>query len=230
MAENVAITPGTGATVATDEVTINATLVQVQRVKLVESTEGSGAELTKREDDAHVSGDPGIVALGVRKDTAAALAGADSDYTPFLSDASGRLWTSVGLMPAAADTTDSIAAAIQSGLVKLGLVSAMIKKFKANVAASTTDASLVAAVASKKLRALDLRLHAGPTATNVTLNSKPAGAGTAISPLYACGANGGRSDSAPPGAYEFETVSGEGLSATTGAGSTVGIGGSYIEV
>lgn len=45
MAENVAITAGAGTTIGTDEVTINAVAVQVQRVKLVDSTEGgAGAQ------------------------------------------------------------------------------------------------------------------------------------------------------------------------------------------
>lgn len=51
---------------------------------------GSG-QLAKAEDAAHNSGDYGIMALGVRKDTAAAL-GADGDYHPPLFDADGKLW------------------------------------------------------------------------------------------------------------------------------------------
>lgn len=43
------------------------------------------------EDAVHVSGDRGIMALAVRKDTAIALAGADGDYIPLIVDASGRL-------------------------------------------------------------------------------------------------------------------------------------------
>ena len=46
--------------------------------------------LEKAEDDAHVTGDKGIQALAVRKDTAAAL-GTDGDYAPLEVDASGRL-------------------------------------------------------------------------------------------------------------------------------------------
>lgn len=103
------------------------------------------------------------------------------------------------------------------------------KYAKANVAASQTDAAVVAAVAGKKIRVLSFRLHAGGTATNVTFTSKPAGAGTAISELFALGINGGRSE--PPSDYgHFETAVGEGLSVTTGAGSTVGIGVVYVEV
>lgn len=98
-----------------------------------------------------------------------------------------------------------------------------------NIAASQTDASLVAAVAGKIIRVVVFRLHAGGTATNVTFNTKGAGAGVAISELFACGANGGRADGFSPVGH-FETVAGEGLTVTTGAGSTVGIGVKYVLV
>ena len=66
------------------------------------------------------------------------------------------------------------------------------KFFKANVTASSTDSNLVTAVGGKNIRVISFRIHAAGTATNVTFNSKPGGAGTAISELFACGANGGR--------------------------------------
>jgi hypothetical protein len=47
--------------------------------------------IQKAEDAAHVSGDRGTVALGVRKDTATSLAGTDGDYTSAIFDANGRL-------------------------------------------------------------------------------------------------------------------------------------------
>ena len=47
--------------------------------------------LSKSEDAIHASGDQGLMTLVVRKDTAAALAGADGDYIPLIVDASGRL-------------------------------------------------------------------------------------------------------------------------------------------
>lgn len=55
-------------------------------------TPGTAAtSLGKAEDAAHTSGDVGVMALGVRKDTAAALAGTDGDYQPAIYDANGRL-------------------------------------------------------------------------------------------------------------------------------------------
>ena len=48
-------------------------------------------DLGKAEDAAHVSGDTGVMALGVRADTAAPTA-ANGDYVPPLMDALGRTW------------------------------------------------------------------------------------------------------------------------------------------
>lgn len=93
---------------------------------------------------------------------------------------------------------------------------------KANIAASQTDAALVAAVAGKIIRVCAVVFVAGATATDATFNTKPAGAGTAISCLFANAANGG---AVLPFSDEgwFDTNVGEGLSLTTGAGSTTGV-------
>ena len=99
----------------------------------------------------------------------------------------------------------------------------------ANVAASSTDSNIVSAVSTKKIRVLEFRLHAGASATNITFNSKGGGAGTAISELFACTANGGRADGLSPYGH-FETNASEGLTVTTGSGSTIGVGVVYMEV
>jgi len=51
--------------------------------------------LVLAEDAAHVSGDPGVQALAVRKDSGAAIAGTDGDYSPLQVDASGNLRVNV---------------------------------------------------------------------------------------------------------------------------------------
>ena len=54
---------------------------------------GTGStHLGKAEDAAHASGHTGVMALAVRNDTVAALAGSNGDYIPFTTDAKGRLW------------------------------------------------------------------------------------------------------------------------------------------
>lgn len=61
-------------------------------------TPGTAAtSLGKAEDAAHSSGDVGVFALGVRQDTATQLAGTDGDYSPLITDASGRLHTIASL-------------------------------------------------------------------------------------------------------------------------------------
>lgn len=111
----------------------------------------------------------------------------------------------------------------------------VIKTAIANIAASQTDASIVAAVAGKSIRVLGIFCLAGATATNLTFNTKPSGAGTAIYPLIANAANGGAAPPIIP--YEYadqvglmQTNQGEGLSVTTGSGSATGIWVMYILV
>jgi thiamine pyrophosphokinase len=106
----------------------------------------------------------------------------------------------------------------------------ILGSFSANVAASQTDAVLVASSAGKAILVVLFRLHAGAVATNVTFNSKGSGSGTAITELFALGANGGRADGESYNIGHFRTNVGEALTCTTGAGSTTGIGGRYYYV
>jgi len=105
------------------------------------------------------------------------------------------------------------------------MLSIEVKRAKANIAASQTASSIVAAVPGKKIRVVQLFCIAGGTATNITFNS----ASTAISPLIANGANGGAVLDFNAAGW-LETVAGEALTVTTGAGSTTGIEVGYIEV
>ena len=59
------------------------------------------------EDSAHTTGDPGLFALTVRKDTAASTAGTDGDYAAFTTDGTGRLWTHDPVAVALLTTIDS---------------------------------------------------------------------------------------------------------------------------
>lgn len=210
MADNVAVTAGSGTTVAADEV-VDGTLgtVKVQFVKLMDGTldgttkaavganglaadvkavvPGTGAtSLGKAEDAAHASADTGVMALAVRKDTAAALAGTDGDYAPLEVDASGRLHTAP-----AARTSDTISAAIATDVL-MSNVTALTPKFAAIAAASSGDNTLVAAVASKQIRVLALM---GVAAGAVSLYFTSGAGGTVIfggsTNKIAVAANGG---------------------------------------
>lgn len=89
MTDNVAITAGSGTSIATDDVAG----VHYQKVKLRGGADDSAARLDVAEDDAHASGDLGIQALAVRKATPANLSGTDGDYEP-LQVNNGALWVS----------------------------------------------------------------------------------------------------------------------------------------
>ena len=91
-----------------------------------------------------------------------------------------------------------------------------------NVAASSTDANLVSAVSGFKIKVVAVYGKTGGTATNVTFNSKGSGSGTAISPLIATAINGEVNMQYNPTGW-FATNSSEGLTVTTGSGSTVGL-------
>jgi hypothetical protein len=94
------------------------------------------------------------------------------------------------------------------------------RKAFTNVPQSTTDGPVVAATANKRVRVCGLVLSA-TLATNATLNSKGAGAGTPVSPLFALGANLPVTLPFNPAGW-FDTNVGEGLSLTTSVGSAVG--------
>lgn len=92
-----------------------------------------------------------------------------------------------------------------------------------SVAASQTDSVLVAAVTGAKVRVIAFLLnHGDTTASAVTFNSKSAGAGTAKTPALKGPANGGFVAGQIDAGW-FETNEGEGLTVTTGAGSTTGV-------
>lgn len=116
MADNVPITAGSGTPIAADDISS----VWYQYVKLVDGTADSTAKiggdatngldvdvtrvvpgtsathLGKAEDAGHTTGDTGVMALGVRQDTPAALATTDADYIPPIMGARGQTW--VGLV------------------------------------------------------------------------------------------------------------------------------------
>lgn len=130
---------------------------------------------------------------------------------------------------ASSATVDSISAKLATDSIMNNLTALTPKFAFANIAASTTDGAIVTAVTAKIIRVLALSCVAAATATNITFNTKPAGAGSAISCLYANAANGGEVLPFNPVGW-FQTSSGEGLTATTGAGSTTGLTVTYVEV
>ena len=79
-------------------------------------------DISKAEDAVHTSGDKGIMALAVRKDTAAAQTSADGDYSSLLTDGNGRLYTAAALYLGATAVTAG-AGAVASGTPRVTLAS-----------------------------------------------------------------------------------------------------------
>lgn len=143
MADNVAVTAGSGTNIATDDVGG----VHYQRVKLVDGTLDSSAaiggdatngldvdvtrvipgtsatHLGKAEDAAHVSGDTGVMMLAVRRDTAAHGVSADGDYATLNVDDTGRLHVVLGGTGGSSPVKmeDSASGGSDAGMVILGV-------------------------------------------------------------------------------------------------------------
>lgn len=107
----------------------------------------------------------------------------------------------------------------------------------ANIAPSQTDSSLIVAVPSKRIRVVAGWAIAAGTVTDITFNTKPIGSGVAITSDIHCGVTGGMLMPSPPQTAVgeppigyFETNVSEGLTATTGAGASVGVTLRYIEL
>jgi hypothetical protein len=56
----------------------------------------AATSLGKAEDAVHASGDTGVMALTVRRDTSAASSGTTGDYEPLSTNSTGQLWTAIG--------------------------------------------------------------------------------------------------------------------------------------
>jgi len=98
-----------------------------------------------------------------------------------------------------------------------------------NIAQSQVDAPIIAAKLDVKYRVIAFHVQTGGVATNINFNSKPAGVGVAISMIYQNAINGGSVPGYNPAGW-FETEFGEGLTATTGGGSTTGVQVVYTEI
>lgn len=192
MADNIAVTSGTGTTIATDD----CAGVQYQKVKLIDGTAdstavipgdatnglyvnvtksvpGTGAtNLGKAEDAAHSSGDTGVFVLSVRDDAPASTAGAEADYAALLTDSTGRLHTNSTL------NSDAI---MTAGVANTPL-------FAIIDAATSGDNTLIAAVTSKKIRVLSLFLVSAGT---VTARFESGAGGTALTGQMSLVANTG---------------------------------------
>lgn len=137
--------------------------------------------LLKLEDAAHASGDAGVQMLAVRKATPTDLSGTDGDYEPLQLD-EGRLHV----------RQDKGVTILRAAIS----------------AASSGDNTLVAAVASKKIKVLSLVLIA---AGDVDVRLESGASGTALTGVIELGAAGNGFVLPPslPGMHWLETAAGE---------------------
>lgn len=132
-------------------------------------------------------------------------------------------------MPATSDTTDTMSAALQVGKLKSGITDITPGYKFLNLAASQTDTVIQAATTSKKVLVVSLVVIAGATPSTTVFNSKPAGAGVAVTPTYTWAANGGIVLPFNPAGW-FVSAVGEGLTVSSGAGSTTEIQVTYAVI
>jgi len=93
------VTDNSGSLTVDGTVTANlaAGTNNIGDVDVLSVVPGTGAtNLGKAEDAAHTTGDTGVMALAVRKDSAAASSGTDGDYEPLSTDSTGQLRVNVG--------------------------------------------------------------------------------------------------------------------------------------
>lgn len=84
----------------------------IRLASLITNTSKAATGLMKAEDDPHASGDYGVMALGIRRDTAAVSSGASGDYEPLQLDALGR--QRVVERRGEVDATNSTSAALEA--------------------------------------------------------------------------------------------------------------------
>lgn len=81
---------------AGDYATLNVTTTGDLRTTVSTIVPGTAAtNQGKAEDAAHASSDTGVMALAVRRDTAASSSSTDGDYSTLNTDATGHLWTRI---------------------------------------------------------------------------------------------------------------------------------------
>jgi hypothetical protein len=233
MPENVQITPGTGDTVAADQVT-DGTLgtAKVQYVKLMDAAIGGTTK-------AGVSGD-GLATKGKLWDgtniaavKAASTAPAASDpalvvaLSPNAINANGATVAANSAPVVLATNQATLAVAQDTSQLAVGLSGTMATpiKVKISVAAATTT-TLVAAVASKKIRVVAMYMIS-TGANTVNLQSHTTTSNSDGLPAYA--ANGGIVLNYNPIGW-FDTVAGEALDMVTSAASQVSGQLAYVAV
>lgn len=143
--------------VSTEEITtLNGGAVSAEHIQRVvpaaRTADGTAVDIGHAEDSAHASGHAGIMALAVRKDTAAALAGTDGDYAPLEVDADGKLHVQTGTVAVTNSHLTSLGGAVSGTEVQVDVVGALpagtnaIGKLAANSGVDIGDVDVTSVV------------------------------------------------------------------------------------
>lgn len=204
-------------------------------------TDDLGSFFGKVQDTARAGTDRGIPILAARKDAPASLVDADGDWSVLQLTDQGFLRTVLGAgveaigsvivtsVPAAAATSDQFGSVDDGSKIMNGLVPMTPKIAFASIAASQTDSILVPAVSGKRIKIIKGWAQTDATATQATLKSKGAGAGTAIAPPFRNAANLGEVLNGGDAYGWPKTNVGEALAVDTGTGSTTSFWFLYVE-
>lgn len=250
MADNVAVTAGIGTSIATDDVSG----VQYQVVKIDVGGDGVASgpvsvsnplpvtavltgpaitslqlidDLVLAEDAVHGSGDKGVMALSVRKDSAASLSGTDGDYTPLQVTATGALRVAIteDTVGSILDVDSVAKVTLNSKYIANGATDC-VPKYAVISCASSGANTIVASVSSKKIRVLAYNFIANGT---VSAKFQSGAGGTNLTGLKYCVANMGICAPFNPAGW-FETAATTLLSLDLS--NAIAVGGElvYIEV
>lgn len=128
---------------------------------------GAGGGTEFNEDAPATSGDLGKMVLAKRVDTAATQTSTDGDYTAMTTDSLSQLRVNAGFVPAARNTTDTIAVAplVDIVIADAGTSNPTALTVKRVNFSITADTTLIAAVASKKILILAMDIDLTPTTT-----------------------------------------------------------------
>ncbi len=103
-----------------------------------------------------------------------------------------------------------------------------VKRGFATITAGSTSAAVITGVTGKKIRVLSMDARCGGTATTIVFESKGSGTATAKTPVFDNAIRGNVTLGYNPDGW-FESISGEGVTATTGSGSSTTLIYTYVE-
>lgn len=152
MSDNIQLDAGSGGAVLATE---DESSVHYQKIKLTASGTGTTEGLSKAEDSAHSGGEHGIMALAVRNDVLAALAGTDGDYAPLQVSDTGALYADISELAGNAIALNNGAATAGTLRVTIASDSTGVLSIDDNSGSITVDGTVTASLGATDNAVLD---------------------------------------------------------------------------